>query len=76
MAYRRATQSESDCMSCGINYRDFHTGLNFAEVRRMMYSGSTDPSQWRSKRRRSVLGYWHELKRQLWLYHLSLENSP
>jgi hypothetical protein len=64
------------CQACGIRYQDFRTGLSFAEVRAMMFVGSDDSSCWRHKRRRSVLGFWHELKRQQWLYHLSQENNP
>jgi hypothetical protein len=46
-------------------YHDFRTGLTFATVRQMMWSGGP-PSEWRSKSRRAVLGYWHELKQQLY----------
>jgi len=32
----------------------------------MMVTGSPDPKDWRQKRRRSVLGYWRELKLSMW----------
>ncbi len=50
-----------DCI-CGLKYRDFRTGLDFAEVRRMMWSNNPDPSTWRHKTRRMVLGHWHEFE--------------
>lgn len=52
--------------SCGTTYASCRTGLTFAEVRRMMRVSSDDPKDWRSKSRRAVLGFWHELKLQLW----------
>lgn len=51
---------------CGAKYHEFRTGLTFAEVRRMMFTGDPDPTTWRQKRRRCVLGFWHELKQQFW----------
>lgn len=32
----------------------------------MMFVSTDDPSTWRQKRRRSVLGFWHELKLMDW----------
>lgn len=64
------------CPNCGIEYDDFRTGLTFREVRRMMFTGAADPCDWRHKRRRSVLGFWHELKTQLWQYHVNMESKP
>lgn len=52
--------------SCGERYDRFRTGLTFAAVKQLMYVGSDDPTQWRHKGRKAVLGYWTELKRQLW----------
>jgi len=45
-----------------VSYVDFRTGLTFAQVREMLYVHTDDKSQWRQKRRRSVLGFWRELK--------------
>lgn len=47
-------------------YDRFRTGLTFREVSRMMRVASDDPADWQHKRRRTVLGYWHALKLQLW----------
>lgn len=49
-----------------MTYRAFRTGLTFRDVRAMMWTPEDDPSSWRSKRRRSVLGFWRELKLQMW----------
>ena len=35
--------------------------MTFVEVRRSM-----DPTRWKFRRRRSVLGYWREMKLRLW----------
>jgi hypothetical protein len=53
--------------ACGATYDEFRTGQTFKSVRAMMRD---DPHPvhggWRQKRRRCVLGYWHELKRGMW----------
>lgn len=56
-----------DCV-CGQRYDEFRTGLTFRQVRRMMYVSSPDPRDWLNRRRRGVLGFWHQLKRELYLY--------
>lgn len=53
-------------MSDTSEYRAFRTGLTFAEVRRMLWSPSTDPRDWRYKRRGSVLGLWRQIKQEMW----------
>lgn len=60
-----------DCV-CGLSYEDFRTGLTFSDVQQMMYTGSEDPEDWRCRSRHAVLGYWHELKLQLWASHQGL----
>jgi len=32
----------------------------------MMKDNSDDPKDWRYKRRRTVLGFWHQLKRDMY----------
>lgn len=49
-----------------MDYDSFRTGLTFREVRQMLWVHSDDPRDWRYKRRRTVLGFWHQLKLQLW----------
>jgi hypothetical protein len=52
--------------TCGAKYATFRTGLTFAAVKQLMYVGEADPTLWRNKSRRAVLGHWTEIKRQLW----------
>lgn len=52
--------------TCGATYDRFRSGLTFASVKALMYTGSDDPSTWRRKGRKQVLGYWRELKLQAW----------
>jgi hypothetical protein len=49
-----------------VPYDDFRTGLTFREVRRMLWSPSTDSSTWRHKRRGTVLGLWRQIKREMY----------
>jgi len=58
------------CPVCGITYHEFRTGLDFAEVKTMFWSPNPDPSTWRYKRRRTVLGKWHQIKQEMWAHHL------
>jgi hypothetical protein len=55
---------------CGLTYDAMRTGMTFDVVRRMMFTADPRPETWRSKRRPAVLGFWHELKLQLWHYHV------
>lgn len=61
------TRSVREVCACGTTYDGFRTGETFGSVRRMMRD---DPHPvtggWRSKRRRGVLGYWRQLKRNMW----------
>lgn len=58
------------CEHCGTTYALFRLEAprTFREARALMFT--SDPPPWRQKRRRSVLGFWHELKRMAWQYHL------
>jgi len=49
-------------------YRQFRTGLTFADVREMLRGSEKHRSRHGSPqdRRRTVLGFWHELKLQLY----------
>jgi hypothetical protein len=62
----------SKCPNCGQEYDNFSTNLTFKEVRDMMWVNDQDSTQWRHKRRKSVLGYWHELKLAMWREHLEM----
>lgn len=59
------------CPHCGITYKKFRCSIStFAEIKTEMYRPVKDTSKWRYKRRNSVLGYWHQLKKTEWQYHL------
>lgn len=60
----------AECPWCGLAYRELRTGLTFKEVFAMLWSGSNDPADWRYKRRNTVLGKWHQIKREMWEEHL------
>ncbi len=49
-----------------MTYRQFKTGLTYRDVYQMLWVHSEDSREWRYKRRATVLGFWHELKLQLW----------
>ncbi len=57
------------CDGCGITYASLRTGWTFRDARRAMFVHDPDPTTWRHKHRRAVLGFWHEIKLQLWAYH-------
>jgi len=53
---------------CGEHYDDMRTGLDFATVRRMLWD-LPDPNRqgwYRQKRRSAVLGFWRQLKIDMW----------
>jgi hypothetical protein len=56
-----------------VTYAEFRTGLTFRDVRQMLWSGSDDPRTWRYKGRHTVLGFWHQLKQQLYEQYLDAE---
>lgn len=59
------------CLVCGITYKQFRCSIQtFQEARNLLYTGIEDPIKWRYKRRRSVLGIWHAMKKMEWEYHL------
>lgn len=52
----------------GAGYESFTTGLSYRAVVRMMRGTPCrkNPNRLRSLSRRAVLGFWHEIKLQLW----------
>lgn len=36
----------------------------------MLWSPSDNPKDWRYKRRRTVLGFWHQLKKEMYEQYL------
>lgn len=58
------------CPACGETYGNFRTGLTYRDVFIMLWSVDPDPETWQHKRRRTVLGRWHALKKEYWKWHL------
>lgn len=61
--------ADRTCEHCGIRYRDFRTGYRYRDVFEMLKDYSEDPADWRYKRRHTVLGYWHQIKLEMWEAH-------
>jgi hypothetical protein len=57
------------CPGCGMRYGDFRTGLTFQDVHDFLKDNEDDPSEWRYKRRGTVLGHWHQIKKEWWEKH-------
>jgi len=57
------------CPVCGLSYSKFKTGFSFGEIVSMLWVDDPDPARWRQKRRRSILGFWHQLKLEMWQQH-------
>jgi len=55
------------CPGCGITYGDFRTGLTYREVWQMLWHRT----EYRYKRRGTVLGLWHSIKKSEWEHHTS-----
>lgn len=58
------------CPTCGIHYNDFRTGFIFADIFAMFWRPEHDPKQWVYKRRNTILGRWHQIKKEMWEEHL------
>lgn len=65
-----SARDDTACPYCGARYRALRTRLTYRDVYELLWSPSPDPSQWRYKRRNTVLGLWHQLKLALWEEHL------
>lgn len=48
------------------DYDKFRTGLSFSTVRQMLNTYDQDHSKWKRISRGTVLGFWHEMKLQLY----------
>lgn len=62
--------NDQACPVCGLRYGKFRTGHTYQEVYDLMKDNSDDPADWKYKRRNTVLGYWFQLKQELWEHHL------
>lgn len=59
------------CETCGLRYDDFRSGMTFKEVRNLIITigWCTKKNKIKHGRRNGVLGFWHELKIQMWSVH-------
>jgi hypothetical protein len=64
------------CPHCRITYKLFRTGHTYDEVKKMMWDYSPDPTDWKYKRRGTVLGKWFQIKQELWEQHTKLGWCP
>ncbi len=62
-----------ECPTCGITYKRLQTGMTYRVVFELLIDNHSDSSLWRYKRRSTVLGMWHQIKRELWKYHIEVE---
>ena len=67
--------NHDQCPHCGMKYRDFRTGFSYNEVYQMYWSADNAPDTWKYKRRNTVLGKWHEIKKDMWKQHM-YEDCP
>lgn len=51
-------------------YDKFRTHLTYRVVYGMLMDFSDDPKEWRYKKKGTVLGFWHQLKMEMWERHL------
>ena len=54
---------------CGLTYRKLKTGLRYFDVFVMLMDYSDDRAEWKYKRRGTILGHWHAIKKSMWDYH-------
>lgn len=63
--------NDDTCPHCGMKYRNLNTGLSYYDVFMLLKDYSKDSADWTYKRRNTVLGKWHEIKKQMWDYHVN-----
>ncbi len=61
--------NHEQCVHCGQTYGEFRSGFRYRDIVDMLWDFSPDRSEWKYKRRGTVLGMWHQLKRTLWQRH-------
>ena len=58
------------CAGCGLTYGALRTGLEWSDIWIMYWTPQDAPSEtWRYKRRGTILGKWHQIKREMWAEH-------
>lgn len=61
------------CPNCGITYGQFRTGFRYRDIYQMLWDWSDDPAEWKYKRPGTILGMWHQIKKELWERHVDAE---
>lgn len=61
---------------CGLTYGKLRTGLRYWDVFVMLMDYSEDSAEWTYKKRATVLGKWHEIKKSMWEYHCEEGGCP
>jgi hypothetical protein len=57
------------CPGCGAKYKHFRAGVDYREVSNWLWVYSDDPRDWKYKRRGTILGKLHQVKREGWEEH-------
>lgn len=70
-------ESKAEETASGVvqTYEAFRTGLTFGQVRQMLWVQSSDPKDWRHKRRNTVLGLWRQIKLEMWREYCAWRDS-
>lgn len=61
------------CPTCGIKYGDFRTGFSYRDVYLMFWDTSPDATEWKYKRPGTILGKWHQIKKEMFARHIDYE---
>lgn len=65
----RCYKDAETCACCGTSYKAFRTGFSWQDIVTMLRSPDEDPRTWRYRRRNTILGVWHQTKKELWAQH-------
>jgi len=60
------------CKKCGLTYGKMRTGLTYRDVWLMLWH----KTEFRYKRRGTILGLWHSIKKSMWEHHLDVCGKP
>lgn len=61
---------------CGLKYKNLRTGLTYWDVFASLMDYKSDPSEWKYKKRGTVLGAWFAIKQSMWQYHTEEGGCP
>lgn len=67
----RYSGNDRTCPVCGVRYAEFRTGLTYQEVFDRLKDFDEVTSKWSYKRRGTVLGKWHQYKKEAWSQHIN-----